>query len=96
MPRSICPQELIHARGIDNLMRIEDVLRVPPEFDLPHEFVGLFAVLERNELASEPSVSVFAANRATMFANEQGCLVGDAPEELFAFGCLEVEDGTQV
>ena len=80
-PGTIRAQRFVHPRGIDDLMRIEDITAVPAVFDLSHEFVGLLAVLQGDELATQSSVAVFTADGASMLAYQEGRLPCDTPEE---------------
>ena len=71
-------------------MGVEDIILIPAVFDLPHQFVGLFAVLQGDELTSQPAVPMFATDSTSVFAHKEGRLVCDRSEELFAFLGLEV------
>ena len=92
----LVPEHGIHRRGIDDLAGVENILRVPGSFNLPHELVILFADHLRDELAAKPTVAVLAAEGAAVFLDEGGYFDGDGAEEFVAFLCFQVDNGSQM
>ena len=69
---------------------------IPAFFEVLHQGVDLVAVEQLYELAAQTAVAVFAAQRAFVFLDQQGGLIGHLAELTFAFGFLDVDDGSQV
>ena len=66
-------------------MRVQQTVFVPAVFHLPHQLIGFLPILQRDKLSAQTSVTMFAADSAAMFANEECCLAGNVAEECSAF-----------
>src|ERR1035438_2799994 len=81
-------QHRVHRGRVHDLARVEDALGIPTGLDLPKEPVILFPYHLPDELAAQPSVAMFAAERAFVFFYQGGDLLCDGAEQLIAFDGL--------
>ena len=72
------------------------MFRIPRVFYPADQLIVFLPEHKTYKLSAEPSVSVFAAQRAPVFFNEFGDFFQDGPEQDGVFFLFQVEDGPQV
>ena len=89
-------QEGIHRRRFDDLARIEDALRVERPLDPRQEFVACVAHHRADELATQPTVTVLAAQTPPIFADERGHIGGHVAKHLEAGSRVEIKEWSEM
>src|SRR3546814_10544024 len=64
-------QHGIHGRGINDLSRVENILRVPGMFNFPEQLINPGSYHLFNELSPQPSVTVLTAQGALIFFHQR-------------------------
>src|SRR5258707_4179710 len=67
----LIPEPGIHWRRVCDLTRIKDFFRIPALFNRPNEGVVCFTDHERQELASEPAISVRSEEHTSELQSRQ-------------------------
>ena len=89
-------QHAVHGQRVYNLMSVQQIFRIPAMLHLPHQLVSLLPIEQRDELAAQPSVAMFAADAAPVFLHQEGSLVGNLAEQFPSFLGFQVDNRPQV
>src|ERR1700743_161178 len=84
-------QHTVHGWRIDDLAGVENIRGVPHPFDLLEQTIISFAHHLRDKFTPQPAVSMFPAERALVFLDEDGYFLCYGPEKPVAFGGLQVK-----
>ena len=87
-------QHAVHRQGVDNLVQIEHLHRVPTLFEVLHQGIDFIAIKQLDELTAQTTVAMLAAERAFVFLDQQGGLIGHFTEFPLAFRFLDVDNGS--
>jgi hypothetical protein len=73
-------QHGVHGRRIDDLIRVKYAMRIPGTFYLLQQPVILFAYHLPDKLSAQSSVTMFSAERSTVFFYKCCNFFGNLPE----------------
>ena len=89
-------QHAVHRQGVDNLVQVKDLQRIPTLFEVLHQCIDFITIKQLYELTAQTTVAMFAAERAFVFLDQQSGLIGHFSEFPLAFCFLDVDNGAQM
>src|ERR1700749_4838087 len=90
------PEHGIHRGCIYNFIRVENIQRIPAFFDDPENFVVMIAYHFFYKLTTQPSVTMFSAQRALIFFYQVRNFCGNCTEHPVSLFSFEIYNGSKM